>query len=969
MAGPFDLTGVNIEDSYQRILQTPDGINIYDGTGSAFTVTAVAAPAGPNQSIQFNDNGTTSGSANFIFNKTTNAVSLTGSLYLAGTTPSIYFSGSDAASRLTWNDVDGTLNLGLKGGVVSSELGQGLVTRIVNKTSPLIDLLATNYQVVVIGGAQGQRLSVRLAQADNDANSAGTLGIVAENIDRNQEGFVVTVGLLKNRDTTGALQGETWNDGDILYLSPTVAGQITNIKPQAPQHTVIVGYVEYAHQNNGKIYVKIDNGYELDELHNIRITTASLTAGQLLVRSGSNNGGVWINSNQLTGSYGLTGSLTFVSGGLTGSLFGTSSHAITASYVDLSSIALNSESLGATPIVVVAATTAVLPRTPFYNNGTAGVGAFLSASLVGTLGNIDGTSLSVGDTILVKNQAAQLQNGIYEVISTGSASTRYLLSRSLFSDETSEFDPQVVLVASGSSNRGLVYSQNTNNPVVGTSPIVYLQQIGVFMTQVGTGTQAIYQIPWYTGTARQLSRGSDNFKYINVTSGTTVTTSSLILTGSLFVTGGISQSGGSGHVLTYNTQSGQFSFTASSAFGGGSGVTINNNVDNYILTATGTANTIQGEPNFTFDGSTLTVSGSTIISGSGLVVSGSIQVDGGVTGSLFGTSSWAESASIAISSSYSDTASYALNGLPPGTSGQILQVDTLNQYQLQTQINDTTGGSSIDFDARRLFDAADLLSISYENRQLLDPNVSASMDYGERTLLYPDGITPALTYANQDKIDITGSVFITGSLTVSGSSTFTNIGPAVFSGSVSISGSTEDGGSGHILTYNTASGEIFFTASSAIGGGAGGNSIGQLTGDVTTPAASSPGQSVAATIKPNLRSGSFGVTIDGNGGVIAVGQRGYVTMPYDGTIIDWELLADVTGTCNIDVRKSTFASFPTQTTITGSAPITMSAAQKAASSTLTDWTTSFNQGDVFGFTVVSATSITRLYLSLTTLRS
>jgi len=131
------------------------------------------------------------------------------------------------------------------------------------------------------------------------------LGLIAENIDKNQEGFIITVGLLKNIDTTGALQGETWTDGDILYLSPTVAGKITNIKPQAPQHTVIVGYVEYAHPNNGKIYVKIDNGYEIDELHNVRITTSSLTSGNLLVRSSS----VWINTNQLTGSYGLTGSL------------------------------------------------------------------------------------------------------------------------------------------------------------------------------------------------------------------------------------------------------------------------------------------------------------------------------------------------------------------------------------------------------------------------------------------------------------------------------------------------------------------------------------------------------------------------------------------------------------------------------------------------------------------------------------
>jgi len=230
---------------------------------------------------------------------------------------------TSTTGRVYWNDVDGTLELGLKGGVVKSQLGQGLVTRVVNKITPNVDLLGANYQAVVVSGAQGQRLAIKLAQADNDANSASTLGLVAENIARNEEGFIVTVGLLKNIDTTGALQSETWNDGDILYLSPTTAGRITNIKPQAPQHTVIIGYVEYAHQNQGKIYVKIDNGYEIDELHNIRITTASLSTGQLLSYSGS----VWVNTNQLTGSYGLTGSLSFANGGITGSLYGTASWA------------------------------------------------------------------------------------------------------------------------------------------------------------------------------------------------------------------------------------------------------------------------------------------------------------------------------------------------------------------------------------------------------------------------------------------------------------------------------------------------------------------------------------------------------------------------------------------------------------------------------------------------------------------
>lgn len=309
MAGPFDFTGQNIEDSYQRVLQT-DGTLIYDGTGSLFTITASAAPGGPNQSIQFNDGGTTSGSGNFTFDKVTNVATLTGSLNV---TDSIYFSGSGPASRLVWNDADGTLNLGLKGGNVTLQIGQEEVIRVVNKTGA--DLLESQYRAVRVrsvseGGAQGQRLAVVLAQADNDDNSATTIGIVTENIANNEEGFITTFGKVRNIDTTGTLQGETWVDGDMIYLSPTTPGYITNIKPQAPQHSVILGYVVYAHQNNGIIFVKVDNGYEIDELHNVRITTASLTPGQLLVRSGSAVGGVWINSNQLTGSYGLTGSLS-----------------------------------------------------------------------------------------------------------------------------------------------------------------------------------------------------------------------------------------------------------------------------------------------------------------------------------------------------------------------------------------------------------------------------------------------------------------------------------------------------------------------------------------------------------------------------------------------------------------------------------------------------------------------------------
>ncbi len=175
--------------------------------------------------------------------------------------------------QFVWNNADGTLDLGFKGGNTILNVGQQNIIRVVNKTTPLVPLTKAGYQAVIVSGATGQRLSVKLAKANNDANSAGTLGLVCENIAVNQEGFITTVGLVRKINTTGALQGETWNDGDILYLSPTVFGAITNVKPIAPQHTVVVGYVEYAHAINGKIYVKIDNGYELNELHDVAFPT------------------------------------------------------------------------------------------------------------------------------------------------------------------------------------------------------------------------------------------------------------------------------------------------------------------------------------------------------------------------------------------------------------------------------------------------------------------------------------------------------------------------------------------------------------------------------------------------------------------------------------------------------------------------------------------------------------------------
>lgn len=180
--------------------------------------------------------------------------------------------GTASVAVTRWNTTHGLTETTLTGGNVVIKNGVDLVVRIVNKVTPNTTLKKASYQVVKISGAQGQRLAVGLAQANNDNNSADTLGVAIETINTNQEGFIMTMGQLEDINTTGSLQGETWADGDVLYLSPTTAGAITKVKPNGSTgHIVVIGYVEYAHANNGKIYVKIMNGWELDELHNVYI--------------------------------------------------------------------------------------------------------------------------------------------------------------------------------------------------------------------------------------------------------------------------------------------------------------------------------------------------------------------------------------------------------------------------------------------------------------------------------------------------------------------------------------------------------------------------------------------------------------------------------------------------------------------------------------------------------------------------
>ena len=142
----------------------------------------------------------------------------------------------------------------------------------------------TKGQVVYIFGASGDRASVKLAKNTSDTFSSKTLGIVRADIAAGAAGWITTQG-----QVSGINLG-AYTAGDILWLD-SVAGGFTKVKPVAPYHSVFVGVVERANAGNGLIYVKPQNGQELGELHDTKIT--SPTNNQVLAYTAASD--IWEN--------------------------------------------------------------------------------------------------------------------------------------------------------------------------------------------------------------------------------------------------------------------------------------------------------------------------------------------------------------------------------------------------------------------------------------------------------------------------------------------------------------------------------------------------------------------------------------------------------------------------------------------------------------------------------------------------
>lgn len=340
-----DLTDVTIT------APAPGEALVYNGTdwvnqaaGGTGTVTSVQLTAGTGVSLSGTNPITTSGNITITNSAPDQVVSLTAGtdISITGTYPSFTI-GSTATTGLKYGVASGTNTYTVSiTGVVSYTAGDAYIVSFtngndddstININSLGTKLLVKEFDVQVTGGdivsgqdliiiydgtnfqtlgvapnqlfayvtnddsvtinkgqpvyaysSAGNRMSVKLAANTSDATSAQTVGVVfSTSIAAGQKGFVITQGVISGLNTAAYAAGAQ------LYLGAT-AGTLTSTKPYAPNHLVYIGIVERSNAGNGQIYIKPQNGYELNEIHDVDlISTAPVNNDILTYVTGSPN--------------------------------------------------------------------------------------------------------------------------------------------------------------------------------------------------------------------------------------------------------------------------------------------------------------------------------------------------------------------------------------------------------------------------------------------------------------------------------------------------------------------------------------------------------------------------------------------------------------------------------------------------------------------------------------------------------
>jgi hypothetical protein len=200
------------------------------------------------------------------------AFGLTADFLQLSTTPAT----TGAVAQMWWNDTEGTMNLGMKGGNAVNQIGtETYYPLVVNKSG--VDLTqGTLVMANPSGIAQGNRISVIKAISDGTYTAEMLLGILTEDIAKNQQGFCTWFGYVHDLPLN-TLQpvGETWAEGNILYSNPAIAGGLSNTLPTAPALKSTIAVITSINGNNLTLMVRPRFGSKLGGLNDVNAPTPS----------------------------------------------------------------------------------------------------------------------------------------------------------------------------------------------------------------------------------------------------------------------------------------------------------------------------------------------------------------------------------------------------------------------------------------------------------------------------------------------------------------------------------------------------------------------------------------------------------------------------------------------------------------------------------------------------------------------
>ena len=289
MATNFKKTSVANRVPNTFVLSTDGdiGINTHDGrlwVSNGSVVSEIGGgsgiPGGTDTQVQFNDSNNLGGNANLTYNKTTGVLTVNGTISATNlvSTGDVTIGGNVSIANeitnvrgirfdadnpvvdpliptpqeglMTWNPIEQCLDIHQND--TTLQVGLEHMTLFRNTTGATI----VDGTVLEVIGANGDgNPTVALFTANSSADSLHVIGVCTESVANGALGRATKFGKIRGLNTTGSPYSETWVIGTELFISPTVAGGLTSIKPSPPNQAIFIGTVTKVGTTDGIILI------------------------------------------------------------------------------------------------------------------------------------------------------------------------------------------------------------------------------------------------------------------------------------------------------------------------------------------------------------------------------------------------------------------------------------------------------------------------------------------------------------------------------------------------------------------------------------------------------------------------------------------------------------------------------------------------------------------------------------------